>query len=171
MVMTKKYVGIMVGVVAWSFVPSTPVSADPPVRYSFTVEDTQIFNCEDGSVLTEPFAYTENGRDVYRDSVVTRTVGHAFFDGIVTNVMTGAQFRDSNHFSFEIDYVANTFTYRGVIFQLHSLEGGPVLLLDAGTITGDLDTGDVIRGSVKHPATSPNVFMDYTDVLCEAVGA
>ena len=169
--MSKKYVLVMVAVVASSLVLAAPTSADPPVRYSFTVDDVLTFDCGEGVFLTEPFTYTESGRDFYRGGELIRTVGHAFFDGVITNGVTGAQFVDSNHFSFEIDYVANTFTYRGVIFQLHPLDGGPVLLLDAGTVTGDLDTGDVIRGSAKHPATSPNIFRDYTDVVCEAVGA
>ncbi len=169
--MSKKYALVVVAMVASSIALAAPASADPPERYSVTVDDVLTFDCGGGVVLTEPFTLTESGRDFYNDDALIRTVGHVVFDGVITNDATGAQFRDPGHFSFEIDYVANTFTFRGVFFQLHPLEGGRVLLLDAGTITGDLDTGDVIRGSAKHPATSPNVFMDYTEVLCEAVGA
>ena len=171
--LSKRYALVMVAVFACLSVLSTPVSADPPERHSTTVQGFETFNCESGVVLTEPSTYTESYRHFFKDGELIRTVGQAFFDGVVTNHATGAQFRDSNHWSFEIDWLGNTVTYRGVLFQLHSLDGGPVLLLDAGNITWELNTGDVIRQSAKHPATSPNLFdrKHYTEVLCRAVGA
>ena len=121
--------------------------------------------------FTLPYPPSSPAIALFKDGELVRSLGHASFDGVITNEATGEQFRDRNHFSIEIDYVANTYTFRGPIFQLHSVDGGPVLILDAGTITGDLDTGEVIRGSAKHPALFPNIFADYTDVLCEGVGA
>ena len=169
--MSKKNALVIAAVVTSSIVFSTPSVADPPVRYSFTLDDVVTYDCGDGVVLTEPFTYSESGRDYYKDGELIRTVGQAFFDGVITNGATGAQFGDSNHYGLDVDYVANTLTFRGALFQLHPAEGGPVLLLDAGTVTGDLDTGDVIRESAKHPSSSPNIFMDHTEVVCEAVGA
>jgi hypothetical protein len=168
--------GVMAGIITAtasqaSAALNTTEPAEPPVHFSSTVEEVFIFNCEDGAVLIEPLHTTESGLDFYNNGVLTRTVAQVVFDGVITNDTTGEQFRDSTHFSFEIDYVANTVTVRGMWFQLHSLDGGPVLLLDAGSITSDLDTGDVIRASAKHPTLSPNLYMDYTEVLCEAVGA
>jgi len=167
----KKFALVMAATAVTSIVLAAPSWADPPVPYSFTTERVYTFDCGDGVVLTEPYAYTEKGLDFFKDGELVRSLGHASFDGTITNEATGEQFRDRNHFSIEIDYVANTYTFRGPIFQLHSVDGGPVLILDAGTITGDLDTGEVIRGSAKHPALFPNIFADYTDVLCEGVGA
>ena len=55
---------------------------------------------------------------------------------MITNGATGAQFADSNHYGLDVDYVANTLTFRGALFQLHPAEGGPVLLLDAAPSPG-----------------------------------
>jgi hypothetical protein len=168
--------GVVAGVISASASQASAAldhtgGGEPPVHFSSTVDEVQIYNCESGAVLIERLRTTESGRDFYTDGVVTRTTAQVYFDGVMTNDTTGEQFRDSVHFSFEIDYVANTVTVHGVWFQLHPLDGGPVVLLDAGSITAALDTGDVIRGSAKHPILSPNIYMDITEVLCEAVGA
>jgi hypothetical protein len=144
---------------------------EPPVHFSSTEEEELTYNCEGGAVLTELGRATVSGRDFYTDGVLTRTLVQVSFDGVITNERTGEQFRDSNHFSYEIDWLANTVTVRGVWYQIHNLEGGPVLLLDAGSITSALDTGDVIRGSAKHPSLSPNLYVHPAQVLCEAIGA
>jgi hypothetical protein len=154
-----------------SAAPNEAGQGEPPVHFSFTEETVQIYECEGGAVLIEPLRTAESGRDFYIDGVLTRTVAQVEFDGVITNDRTGEQFRDSTHFSYEIDYVANTVTVRGVWYELHPLEGGQVLLLDAGSITGALDTGDVIRGSAKHPSLSPNLYIHPAQVLCEAVEA
>jgi hypothetical protein len=168
--------GAMAGVITAtasqaSAAPNDTGQGEPPVDFSFTEEEVQIYNCESGAVLIEPLRTTVSGRDFYTEGVLTRTVAQVYFDGDLTNDRTGEQFRDSGHISYEVDYVANTVAVGGVWFQLHPLEGGPVLLLDAGSITSALDTGDFIRGSAKHPTQSPNLYMDFTEVLCEAVGA
>ena len=159
---------VMAGAIATT---ASQASAEPPLPFSSTEEEVLIYNCESGAVLIEPLRTIESGRDFYNDGVLTRTVAHVAFDGVITNQMTGERFRDSENFSFEIDYVANTVTVRGQWLQLHSLDGGPVLLLDAGSITADLDTGDRTRGSAKHPSLSPNLYMHDAEILCKAVGA
>jgi hypothetical protein len=167
-----RYALVVVAVFACSVVLSTPSWADPPEHITSSIESTDTFICPSGVVLTEPYTYSESYRHYFRRGELDHTVGQAFWNGVVTNEATGAKFRDSNHFNFEIDWVGRTFTYRGALFQLHPLDGGPVLLLDVGSITWNLDTGDVIRQSAKHPATSPNFFdrQHYTEVLCAAVG-
>lgn len=150
---------------------AVPSLADKPESYTFSDAGAFRFNCGPGVVLRETYTYTERGRNYFRSGELVRTIGHFFYNGIITNAKTGERFRDRNRASFMIDYVSGTFTYRGPIYQIHPLDGGRVLLLDAGTITGDLETGEVIGGSAKHPALSPNLFdIDAIDAaVCAAL--
>jgi hypothetical protein len=145
-------------------VPFAVALANPPEGWYWEGSGTDpgLIDCGDFIIDGEWSAW-ERGKTFFdKDGNVVRENIHYHFLGKLTNRTTGLTIRDEGYSNAKIDYVANTQTSSGVIWNLN-VPGHGVIALDAGTVVFDMDTWEMLHEGGPHQVLHG---LDVVDALC-----
>lgn len=75
-----------------------------------------------------------------------RVLNHQLQDNFWTNAATGQTLTDTDHFTFNFNAAAGTFSFRGLGFHIKNAQAkGRTIAVGAGLLVFDANTGAVIR--------------------------
>lgn len=168
--MTKRALGRMIlylTLIILLLAPFAGAWAMPPVRWGFENAGTDpgLIDCGD-FFIDGSFWLRVRGTDFFdEDGNLTRSNAHVQFRGELTNRDTGLTVRDDRTFTETFDPEGSTLRVAGLVWSLN-VPGHGVIALDAGTVTFDLATGEILHEGGPHQVLHG---LNVNESLCTAM--